>query len=620
MERRAALPGFLVLLAVLVAAGPTLAQQPKRASPAGRAPSGSVELVGRTGGLILAVAVSGRYAYAGISHQLAILDVNDPQHPALVGQGVPLPEAVQDVAVAGGYAYVAAGLAGLRIVDVSNPATPQEVGALATLGPAQGVAIAGNYAYLAAGSGGLRIVNVANPANPQEVGGLALPGSAKDVVVAGNYAYVAAGSGGLRIVDITNAANPRRVGSSRQSSYEDARGVVVAGGYAFIADVGFFDDDFQKRGGLRVVDVSNPSKPRKIGLFLDKNALAVAASENYVYVASYNAEFSTGALRVADVATPTSPRPRGSYVAPLSLRPVTAAGNYLYGLGARLHTIDTSDPAQPRQVSALSLQGSPGDLAVNGSHAYVAMGSGGLRIVDVSDPIRPRVVGRLTGDAWDVAATGAHAYISEGYGGLRIVDVSNPASPQPVGFFAGQWSVSDMAVAGNLLYVVTYAGSNSGLLIIDVGNPGAPHEVGFLQIPGTPRVVQVAGSYAYVAGGIGSGALAIIDVSDPSHPHQVGVHSLAHFPNDLAVAGSRAYLTIPTFPGGGLKVIDVSNPQAPQEVGDYLLTGGFALSVAALDGDQVGVGTTEDLLILRFADVASSDRSNRGATKRKVRR
>jgi hypothetical protein len=35
-----------------------------------------------------------------------------------------------------------------------------------------------------------------------------------------------------------------------------------------------------------------------------------------------------------------------------------------------------------------------------------------------------------------------------------------------------------------------------------------------------------------------------------------------------------------------------------------------ALSVAALDGDQVGVGTTEDLLILRFADVASSDRSS----------
>lgn len=100
--------------------------------------AGSVGLVGRTGGLILTVAVSGRYAYAGIGHQLAILDVNDPQHPALIGQGAPLAEAVQDVAVAGSYAYVAAGLAGLRIVDVSNPATPQEIGALATPGRPRG--------------------------------------------------------------------------------------------------------------------------------------------------------------------------------------------------------------------------------------------------------------------------------------------------------------------------------------------------------------------------------------------------------------------------------------------------------------------------------------------------
>ena len=39
--------------------------------------------------------------------------------------------------------------AGLQVIDVSNPATPQRVGGYDTSGEAWGVAVSGNYAFVA---------------------------------------------------------------------------------------------------------------------------------------------------------------------------------------------------------------------------------------------------------------------------------------------------------------------------------------------------------------------------------------------------------------------------------------------------------------------------------------
>ena len=60
--------------------------------------------------------------------------------------------------------------------------------------------MAGNYAYVAAYGAGLRIINVSDPAHPTEVGSYDTPGSAQDVAVSGNYAYVAGRDGGLVIL------------------------------------------------------------------------------------------------------------------------------------------------------------------------------------------------------------------------------------------------------------------------------------------------------------------------------------------------------------------------------------------------------------------------------------
>jgi hypothetical protein len=147
-------------------------------------------------GWIRAVATSGTTAYVGADRALVILDVSAPEHPVMLGEVVlPSNANTNDVALAFPYAYVADSFGGLRILDVSVPAAPVEVGFYETPGYAYGVAVNGSRAYVAGSDYTLRVVNVSNPTAPIEVGyytgsNFDLP---RAVAVSGAYAYVAWG-------------------------------------------------------------------------------------------------------------------------------------------------------------------------------------------------------------------------------------------------------------------------------------------------------------------------------------------------------------------------------------------------------------------------------------------
>ncbi len=52
--------------------------------------------------------------------RLVVLDISNPAKPRVVGQTGVLPGVVRDVAVSGGYAYVADGEAGLLILQIPS--------------------------------------------------------------------------------------------------------------------------------------------------------------------------------------------------------------------------------------------------------------------------------------------------------------------------------------------------------------------------------------------------------------------------------------------------------------------------------------------------------------------
>jgi hypothetical protein len=113
----------------------------------------------------------------------------DSLNVCLVG-GCGAPGIAWNLALSGNYACMTDDTSGLRVIDVSNPQSPTEVGYYDTPWNARGVALYNDYAFVADGGDGLWVINVADPAHPARAGFFdGTPGLMEDVVVVWPYAY-----------------------------------------------------------------------------------------------------------------------------------------------------------------------------------------------------------------------------------------------------------------------------------------------------------------------------------------------------------------------------------------------------------------------------------------------
>ncbi|HOC42782.1 MAG TPA: hypothetical protein PKJ99_07145 [Thermoanaerobaculales bacterium] len=566
------------------------------------------ELVGRWPATVVqAVAIAGDHAYIAGRRELLIADVSDPSAPRPVGN-VRLPHRVwaHDVAVSGSYAYVADNDSVLRVIDVSTPSAPVEVGSKHFTGDARSVAVSGSYAYVAAFRGGLWVIDVSTPSAPRLVGWVDIPGTAESVAVSGSYAYVT-DRNSLRIIEVSTPTAPVEVGFLDMPG-SDASSVVVSGGYAYVTD----------RYTLRVIDVSTPSAPVEVGfLYMGRRALSIAASGSHAYVADYDGVLvinisvpslplvvgyvdvpqaadvaaeagyayvvndDTG-LRVIDASTPSAPRQVGSLDMPFAFA-VAASGNYAYVVGGPpypeggdLLVIDVSTGTALVEVGVFRFGSEytyPIEVAASGGSAYViyeisddeTIRGSGLRVIDVSTPWAPAETGSIVWEglyAQGVAVSCDYAYVAAAGSGLHVIDVSTPSAPVEVGHVDFPGSARSVAVSGSYAYV---AAGWAGLRVIDISTPSWPVEVGSLQVWGEVRGVAAEGSYAFLADR--DWGLRVIDISTPWAPVEVGFVDTPTLPSDVAVWGGYAYVN--NYSPFGLSVIDVRTPSAPVEVASY---------------------------------------------------
>ena len=206
---------------------------------------------------------------------------------------VSVPGFANDVAVAGRYAYVAAGGQGLQVVDVEDKARPAVVASLALSGNANDVVISGDLAYVAAGASGLHVVDISNPLVPVRVGGFDTAGIAFGLAAQGARVFLADGPQGIVILDATDPTQPRLLGSVATPGVS-AVAVAVQGNLAVVA----------ASTSLLTVDVTDVARPTIRGAIQGLLAQSVALSDDgaYGYVAAY-----TSSLRVVDLRNPDAP-------------------------------------------------------------------------------------------------------------------------------------------------------------------------------------------------------------------------------------------------------------------------------------------------------------------------
>ncbi len=310
-------------------------------------------------------------------------------------------------------------------------------------------------------------------------------------------------------------------------------------------------------------------------------------------------------LRVVDVSDPTAPLEVASLDTPGSTLDLALDGSLLYLAqgSSGLQVVDVSTPT-PQLIGSLDTPGSASDLAVVGSLLALGDAPRELRVIDVSDPTHPVELGAtsLSANGFDVAAFSDFAYVANRAAGLRVVDFSDPTRPFERSVLDEPSEAQGVAVVGGTAYVVDLS---LGLRVIDVSDPASPFEVGALDTPGEGREVVVVEGLAYLAAG--SAGLRVIDVSDPEHPVELGFLDTPGDARDVEVRDGVAYVA---DGASGLRVIDVWDPAALREVGALPIVKGFARDVelaegiayVATGGFDFATGTFAGLLIVDVSD------------------
>jgi len=320
---------------------------------------------------------------------LRVIDLSNPAHPYEVGAYDP-PSIVQSVGVAGDYAFTSSGEYGIRSIDISDPSNPITIGFVPAWGPAYDLHVSGDYAYVAElNGGGIRVYNISDPAHMSEIASVG--GSYSRFVESGGYLYAWQSSyGTLSVIDVRDPYHPVKLGSFTVPDSFKINDVALTGSLAYIAVSDY---------GCMIVDVSNPGNPQLVGYCSPEDTWDVDISGRYAYLIIVDYHSSTFfTLRVLDIINPLAPVQVGEYPIPgygipsFGYHNLNADGNlvFLYSLFQQtLIILDVSNPQFPHQVGS-SGYGNCNALVREGDMVYLGS-NGGLALTKFASSINGRV-------------------------------------------------------------------------------------------------------------------------------------------------------------------------------------------------------------------------------------
>jgi hypothetical protein len=231
----------------------------------------------------------------------------------------------------------------------------------------------------------------------------------------------------------------------------------------------------------------------------------------------------------------------------------------------RFEILDISDPANPTYAGGHT-SAAPGvafAMEVSGDVVYLA--GVHLNIIRMHSPSTPQLLARYPSAVTDVFLQGSSLYLTEGPYGLRILDVSTPTHPRIVGHYDTSGSASGVYVEAGRAYV---ADGPAGLHILDVEDPTTIELLGSYDTTGYAHRLQVQDAIVYLVDGIDGiegddspTGLRIIDVSDPAAPEHLSSYETSAEATGILVDEDTAYVSTASY--DGVQILDVSDPKSP---------------------------------------------------------
>jgi hypothetical protein len=244
----------------------------------------------------------------------------------------------------------------------------------------QDVTVRDGIVYVANSGGGLQVLDASDPSSISELGYRFLPGNATGITKLGEYFAIACSDSAVRILD---ASDPSDIG--------------IVGEFA--SDAGIFrccavgETVFTNGERFKIISAEDPAAMWQIGEFTSVFAAeGLDVEGNYAYLCEKNY-----GLSVVKISNPSSPSNAGRYL---------ALTGYVHGVDADRH-----------------------------GNVFVAANAGIYIYEHHGDSLRQIGFWASPNFAYDVVASFPYAYVACGSAGFRILNISNPSAITEVGYY-----------------------------------------------------------------------------------------------------------------------------------------------------------------------------------------
>lgn len=222
-----------------------------------------------------------------------------------------------------------------------------------------------------------------------------------------------------------------------------------------------------------------------------------------------------------------------------------------------LTLMDVSDPLRPSVLGRLGLPATLLGVALEGPLAFLAAGSHGLYIANVEDAAAPALIQRFDtpGRVRRVEVRGGLAYLADGRDGLRVVDVSNPERPIQKARILTRDEARALSLRGDLLALAEGA---AGIRLFELDRAGVPHERRLLREAKSAYDVRLLEDLLLAADG--RRGLLVYRLGSP--PELLSRLALDGSAEHVAASGSLVLVGA----GREVHVVDLADPALPREI------------------------------------------------------
>ncbi len=552
---------------------------------------------------------------------------------------------IYDVAISGTRAYLAHGVRGLVVWDVSTPAQPREISRHQFNGSVHMLHLDGKQLYAGTshgddlhpgqrGSDEIRIYDITDDI-PREMSRVenrfrqsTLAGINGFLLVSKGDSSIAPSSRSLMVIDFNDPTGPV-FHHLRNRLFRGVEDIAISGSRGYLATI----------TGVHVLDLSNPLNPEIIATYTEGNNYfnVIAATGNRVFT---NKPSESGAkVQEIDFSDPMNPKSlwdfdvKGQlpYLYEIAVSDTLLAAS---GIGGRIHlmdiadpelfpdvfgdihpgmsvsgmafgkvslwvadpirhfsSLDISDPVEPRILSTYDLESEPRKTRQIGSFIYEINDVRDFTIYEIQEAGALEIKGRLTrerGYYTDFEILDNIAYMTDSRGQFETIDLNNPAEPQRISQLDLEISsAAALELSGNLAFV---AGTHDGLVIIDVSKPDSPAYITKQPVSGNYGSVGIKlhDGIAYLVKGYEG--IEWIDVHDSDAPKSLGHLTLetqpGNFGHQIDIWGDTAVVA-----GSGAHLLDLSVPNRPRRIRSLPTNG--AVQAVSIFGGQLALGIHE---------------------------